>query len=101
MSANQVQLIGMTAAELTKKVLGHEPLFILDVRNETDFNDWKIEGDQIQAINIPYFELLDGVDSILDKIPDNRKVLVVCSKEGSSRFVAEQLIEQGISCFLS
>lgn len=97
MSTNQVQLIGMTAAELTKKVLGHEPLFILDVRNETDFNDWKIEGNQIQAINIPYFELLDGVDSILDKIPDNREVLVVCSKEGSSIFVAEQLIEQGIS----
>ncbi|RCW42528.1 MBL fold metallo-hydrolase [Paenibacillus prosopidis] len=94
MSTNPVQLRGMTAAELTKKIFANEPLFILDVRNEKDFNDWKIEGNQIQAINIPYFELLDGVDSVLEKMPGNQEVLVVCSKEGSSKFVAEQLIEQ-------
>lgn len=97
MSINQVQFRGMTAAELMKKVLDHESLFILDVRNETDFNDWKIEGNQIQTVNIPYFDLLEGVDGILDKMPDNQEVLVVCAKEGSSKFVAEQLIEQGIS----
>jgi glyoxylase-like metal-dependent hydrolase (beta-lactamase superfamily II) len=96
MTTNQSQLRGMTAAALTKKVLGNEPLFILDVRNEADFNDWKIEGKQIQTINIPYFELLDGVESILDQIPNDREVLVVCAKEGSSIFVAEQLTEQGI-----
>ncbi|NOU93189.1 MBL fold metallo-hydrolase [Paenibacillus sp. LMG 31456] len=97
MSANQVLLRGMTAAELTKKILGNEPLFVLDVRNESDFNDWKIEGNQVQTINVPYFELLEGVDSVLDKIPANQEVLVVCAKEGSSKFVAEQLIEQEIS----
>lgn len=94
MSTNPVQLRGMTAAELTKKIFANEPLFILDVRNEKDFNNWKIEGNQFQAINIPYFELLDGVDSVLEKMPGNQEVLVVCSKEGSSKFVAEQLIEQ-------
>lgn len=97
MSTNQVQLRGMSAAELAKKALGNESLFILDVRNETDFADWKIEGNQIQTINVPYFELLEGVDSVIDRIPDNQEVLVICAKEGSSKFVAEQLIEQGIS----
>ncbi len=44
---------------------------------------------------MPYFELLEGVDAVLDKIPDDQEVLVVCAKEGSSIFVAEQLLEQG------
>lgn len=95
MTTNPSQVRGMTAAALTKKILGNQPLFILDVRNEADFNDWKIEGKQIQTVNIPYFELLDGVENILDQIPDDREVLVVCAKEGSSIFVAEQLAEQG------
>ncbi|WP_282936520.1 MBL fold metallo-hydrolase [Paenibacillus sp. RC67] len=86
---------GLTSAELTRRLLSHEPLFILDVRNETDFQDWKIEGKQVRHMNVPYFDLLDGVEGIMDQIPDDREVLVVCAKEGSSVFVAEQLIEQG------
>ncbi|SFJ31119.1 Glyoxylase, beta-lactamase superfamily II [Paenibacillus sp. UNC496MF] len=85
----------MTAKELTRIVLGKEELFILDVRNESDFNDWKIEGESIEINNIPYFELLDGVDAALDRIPDDKKVLVVCAKEGSSKFIAEQIVEAG------
>lgn len=85
----------MTARELARIVLDKKPLFILDVRNESDFNDWKVEGDSVEMINIPYFDLLDGVDEALDRIPNDRQVLVVCAKEGSSKFVAEQLIEAG------
>jgi glyoxylase-like metal-dependent hydrolase (beta-lactamase superfamily II) len=87
----------MSAKEVTRMVLNKEELFILDVRNETDFNDWKIEGESIDIINIPYFDLLDGVDPALDKIPDGKKILVVCAKEGSSQFVAEQIVEAGRS----
>jgi glyoxylase-like metal-dependent hydrolase (beta-lactamase superfamily II) len=91
--ATSLQL--MTAKELTRIVLNKEELFILDVRNESDFNNWKIEGESIQVINIPYFDLLDGVDSALEQIPEGKMLLVVCAKEGSSKFVAEQLIEAG------
>jgi glyoxylase-like metal-dependent hydrolase (beta-lactamase superfamily II) len=77
--------------------MNKEEFFILDVRNETDFNNWKIEGESIQVINIPYFDLLDGVDSALEQIPEGKKLLVVCAKEGSSKFVAEQIIEAGRS----
>src|SRR5665647_983897 len=87
----------MTAKELTRIVLNKEELFILDVRNESEFNDWKIEGEHIEVINIAYFELLDGVDPALAKIPNGKKVLVVCAKEGSSKFVAEQIVEAGRS----
>ncbi|AIQ64124.1 MULTISPECIES: MBL fold metallo-hydrolase [Paenibacillus] len=85
----------MNAKELTRIVLAKEELFILDVRNESDFNDWKIEGESVDIINIPYFDLLDGVDEALDQIPDGKKLLVVCAKEGSSKFVAEQIVEAG------
>ncbi|MFM1652922.1 MBL fold metallo-hydrolase [Brevibacillus sp. B_LB10_24] len=87
----------MSAKELAQIVIDRAEWFILDVRNESEFNDWKIEGDKIEFINIPYFEQLEGVDSVLDKIPQHKKVLVVCAKEGSSKFVAEQIVEAGRS----
>ncbi|MFC3342859.1 MBL fold metallo-hydrolase [Paenibacillus abyssi] len=87
----------MTAQELTSIVLNKEELFILDVRNDSDFNDWKIEGESVTSVNIPYFDLLEGVDEALGSIPEGKKVLVVCAKEGSSKFVGEQLVEAGLN----
>ncbi|MEH7331773.1 MBL fold metallo-hydrolase [Neobacillus drentensis] len=87
----------MTSKEVTKKVFNREELFILDVRNETDFNDWKIEGENFEYLNIPYFELLDGIEEIIDKIPTKKEVLVVCAKEGSSVMVAEMLSDAGLT----
>ncbi|MCY9006487.1 MBL fold metallo-hydrolase [Peribacillus frigoritolerans] len=89
----------MTAAEVSKKVINKTDLFILDVRNESDFNDWKIEGQNFEFLNIPYFDLLDGVEEILDQIQANKEILVVCAKEGSSVMVAEMLSEAGLDVF--
>jgi glyoxylase-like metal-dependent hydrolase (beta-lactamase superfamily II) len=87
----------MTAKDVTKKVFDKETLFILDVRNESDFNDWKIEGENFDYLNIPYFELLDGVEEILEKLPKDKEILVVCAKEGSSVMVADMLSEAGLT----
>jgi glyoxylase-like metal-dependent hydrolase (beta-lactamase superfamily II) len=87
----------MTAKDVTKKVFDKETLFILDVRNESDFNDWKIEGENFDHLNIPYFELLDGVEEILEKLPKDKEILVVCAKEGSSVMVADMLSEAGLT----
>lgn len=87
----------MTAKEVAKKVINKHELFILDVRNESDFNDWKIEGENIEVFNTPYFDLLDGVEEIMGKIPTDREVLVVCAKEGSSILVADMLSEAGLT----
>ncbi|MCU5112321.1 MBL fold metallo-hydrolase [Bacillus wiedmannii] len=84
----------LQAKDVAEKVLFGE-LFILDVRNETDYEDWKIEGKQISSINKPYFDLLDGVDHIASELPREKEILVVCAKEGSSQFVAEQLLDAG------
>lgn len=87
----------MTSKEVARKVLNKEKLFILDVRNESDFQDWKIEGENVTYLNSPYFELLDGVEQIINKIPTDQEVLVVCAKEGSARMVAHLLSEAGRS----
>ena len=86
-----------SAADVAKKVIKNEELFILDVRNTDAFDDWKIEGRKFEYLNMPYFELLDGVEGILTKIPTNKDVLVVCAKEGSSLMVAEMLADAGRS----
>ncbi|MEH7012844.1 MBL fold metallo-hydrolase [Neobacillus niacini] len=87
----------MTSKEVTKKVFNKEAFFIIDVRNEGDFQDWKIEGEKFEYLNIPYFDLLDGVEEILEKIPSDKEILVVCAKEGSSIMVAEMLSEAGLT----
>ena len=84
------------AKDVARKVIRQEKLFILDVRNSEAFADWKIEGKQFEYINIPYFELIDGVEELLPKLPKDIEILVVCAKEGSSIMVAEMLSDAGL-----
>ncbi|MGG4147338.1 MBL fold metallo-hydrolase [Paenibacillus algorifonticola] len=85
----------MTSEQLAKYILKRQSLWILDVRNHEDAADWKVEGEAFQYANIPYFELLEGVEAALEQIPADEETLVVCAKEGSSIFVAEQLAAYG------
>lgn len=86
----------MTSKEVTTKVFNKEKLFVLDVRNEGDFQDWKIEGENFSYLNIPYFDLLDGVEEIMNELPSDQEILVVCAKEGSSIMIAEMLSDEGL-----
>ena len=85
----------MSAQQVARHVIDGTELFVLDVRNEKDFDEWKIEGQNVHILNIPYFDLLESVDSVLEQIPEGKPLLVVCAKEGSSMFIAEQLAEAG------
>jgi glyoxylase-like metal-dependent hydrolase (beta-lactamase superfamily II) len=85
----------MSPKEAAQKVINKEDLFILDVRNTDAFEDWKIDGHSFEYLNIPYFDLLDGVEEILEKLPNDKDILVVCAKEGSSVMVAEMLSDEG------
>ncbi|HEX6593175.1 MAG TPA: MBL fold metallo-hydrolase [Bacillota bacterium] len=85
----------LSAKEIADKVLNKENAFLLDVRNESDFKDWKIEGENFEYVNKPYFELIDGIDPIKEQLPTDKEIVVVCAKEGSSIMVAEMLSEAG------
>lgn len=85
-----------TAAQVARKVIENKELFIVDVRNHDAFEDWKIEGHKFEYLNIPYFELLDGVEELVAQLPKDKEILVVCAKEGSSMMVAEMLSDEGM-----
>lgn len=87
----------ITAEQLAEKVVNKDSLFILDVRNESDFNDWKVEGENFTYLNVPYFELIDGIEPIADQVPQNQDVVIICAKGGSSVFVGDQLVEAGFN----
>lgn len=86
---------GITSKELANRILNQKETFILDIRNTEEFNNWKIEGTTIDIINEPYFNLLDGVESLEGKIEKDQEVLVVCAKGGSSEMISELLEEAG------
>lgn len=91
-----MSVTAITPKEVAGKVINKQELFILDVRNTDDFEDWKIEGKNFEYVNVPYFKLLDGVEEIVEKIPKDKEILTACAKEGSSVMVAEMLAEKGL-----
>ncbi|WP_018247337.1 MBL fold metallo-hydrolase [Orenia marismortui] len=99
MGITAVQPKILSAKEAFNRILEEKDLFILDVRNEGEYSDWRIEGKTVESINIPYFNLLDGVEEVLERLPKDKEILVVCAKEGSSQFVAEQLAEHGVQVY--
>ena len=80
---------------------------VLDVRNQDEFDAWKIEGKAtIPMLNMPYFDLLDLEDeneeiaaAVARAVPDrlgarlprSGPILVVCAQGDTSTHVAEGL----------
>jgi len=86
----------ITTKELHEKIASDKPVFILDVRNEDEYANWKIEGKHVTSINVPYFAFVEEDESVWTTIPNDAKdIVVVCAKGGASEFVAEQLLERG------
>ncbi|WP_174613494.1 MBL fold metallo-hydrolase [Virgibacillus ihumii] len=87
----------ITTDELANRVVNREETLILDVRNTDKFKDWKIEGDSVEIMNEPYFNVLDGVEPIAEKINKDQEVIVVCAKGNSSKMVKELMEENGFT----
>lgn len=95
----QTGVAAVTAGELYARLLSGEPLFILDVRNEEDFLRSRVEGraGAVETLNLPYYDFIEDEDSAAARVPAEREIIVVCAKEGSSRYVAELLAARGIA----
>ncbi|SFS10267.1 Glyoxylase, beta-lactamase superfamily II [Halomicrobium zhouii] len=74
-----------------------EDVTLLDARMQSDYEEWRIDGDTVESINAPYFHFLEDEidDEVLEQIPDDREVTVLCAKGGASEFVAGTLAERG------
>lgn len=91
----------ITAKELQQKLDHGENIFILDVRNEDEYNEWKIEGKNVESANIPYFDFLEEeqVDQHAASLPKDREMVIVCAKGGSSDFIADLMRERGFEAY--
>jgi len=74
-----------------------EDVTLLDARMSSEYEEWRIDGENVESINVPYFQFLDEEidDDVLAKIPDDREVTVLCAKGGASEYVAGTLAERG------
>jgi len=87
-----------TAEQLFDWISGKPDFVLLDVRNEKEFANWYVEGPSFfPYINIPYFNFMEDMRESISMVPAGEKIRIVCSKEGSAKYVAEQLTAHGFS----
>jgi glyoxylase-like metal-dependent hydrolase (beta-lactamase superfamily II)/rhodanese-related sulfurtransferase len=84
--------------ELLAKVDSGQPLMVLDVRNDDEFEKWKIEGRrEFKVAHIPYFDFIEDEQAAVQRLPKFQgEVIAVCAKGGSSEMVAEILRGLGV-----
>ncbi len=82
---------------LKEQIDSGEGVVLLDVRMTSEHEEWRIDGETVTNINIPYFEFLDETidDGVLASIPADEHVTVLCAKGGASAFVAGALADRG------
>jgi glyoxylase-like metal-dependent hydrolase (beta-lactamase superfamily II)/rhodanese-related sulfurtransferase len=81
---------------LRERIEAGEDVFVLDARSEADFEEWRIEGETVEVVNYPYFELLEEIpEDLREDLPEDRRITVLCAKGGSSELVAENLEAEG------
>ncbi|MFB1064705.1 MBL fold metallo-hydrolase [Natrinema sp. H-ect4] len=92
-----VEIESVSSEELKEQIDAGEEVTLLDTRMESEYDEWSIDGETVESINIPYFEFLDDEidDDVLAQIPDDREITVLCAKGGSSEYVAGTLKERG------
>jgi len=84
-------------AALKEQLDDGEDLTLLDARMASEYEEWRIDGETVESINVPYFEFLDEEidDEVLATVPDDEHVTVLCAKGGASEYVAGALADRG------
>lgn len=86
----------ITAKEIAQKILANEKVFLLDVRKEEDYNDWSIQGRNVDSMNIPFKKLEDETEDVKQQLPEDQPIYVVCARGISSQKGVEILEEAGV-----
>jgi glyoxylase-like metal-dependent hydrolase (beta-lactamase superfamily II)/rhodanese-related sulfurtransferase len=74
-----------------------EPVLLLDVRNQEEYEGWKLEARRpVDTVHVPYFDFIEDADRALAQVPRDRELVVLCAKGGSSEMVVEMLGEAGL-----
>ena len=72
-------------------------LLLLDVRNQDEYESWKLEPRvPIETVHVPYFDFIEDQDAAVARVPRGRELVVLCAKGGSSEMVVDLLAEAGV-----
>lgn len=85
----------ISADELKRRMDSEQGVFILDVRPTDAYQEWRIQGNKVQSLNIQNSKLKEfGVESFSD-IPKHQEVVTICAQGISAQEAAEMLEEKG------
>ncbi|WP_231186984.1 MBL fold metallo-hydrolase [Haladaptatus sp. DYF46] len=86
----------VTPDELYGRIDAGNEVTILDVRATDEYEKWHIDGENVETINVPYFEYLadDPDDELFEPVPTDEEVTVLCAKGGSSEYIAGLFAER-------
>jgi glyoxylase-like metal-dependent hydrolase (beta-lactamase superfamily II)/rhodanese-related sulfurtransferase len=74
-----------------------DDLLVLDVRNEEEYREWRIEGRRpVATVHVPYFDFIEDAPAALARVPRGRDMVALCAQGGSSEMIVGMLREAGI-----
>jgi glyoxylase-like metal-dependent hydrolase (beta-lactamase superfamily II)/rhodanese-related sulfurtransferase len=83
--------------ELLPRLDRGERILLLDVRNEEEYEEWRVEARRpVETIHVPYFDFIEDEEGSIARVPRDREVVVLCAQGGSSEMVAGLLGDAGI-----
>jgi len=86
------------AKELFQWLTDRVDMVVVDVRNPKDFNRFHVEGPfPFSLLNVSYFDFMEMEEEAVARIPNDRRIRIVCAQEGSARYVAEILERHGFA----
>ncbi|PID24888.1 hypothetical protein CSV60_07485 [Sporosarcina sp. P7] len=77
----------ITAEELFRKIQTEQALVLVDVRAEDKYNQFHIEANTVEDINVPKTEIYmldDEVENVLPQLPKNREMIITCTTGNSA-----------------
>jgi glyoxylase-like metal-dependent hydrolase (beta-lactamase superfamily II)/rhodanese-related sulfurtransferase len=84
--------------ELLARVDAGEPMLLLDVRNDEEFETWRFEGRRpLETVHIPYFDFIEDAEGSAGRLPRGREIVVLCAQGGSSAMVVDMLHDAGVA----
>ncbi|WP_058305911.1 MBL fold metallo-hydrolase [Gracilibacillus massiliensis] len=89
--------VQVTTSDIAQKVIDKESMYLLDVRNESDFEEWKIEGEAFEYKNVPFSEIKEDVEPLAKELPNDKDIIVACAKGISAQKTADMLEKAGLN----
>ncbi|MFB6171256.1 MAG: MBL fold metallo-hydrolase [Haloarculaceae archaeon] len=86
-----------TPAELKDRIDAGTDVTLVDVRGPADYEEWHIDGETVENVNVPFreFQVGDPLD-VLESINTDGEVVAVCATGTTSRQATAWLNQHGV-----